>query len=317
MSNALDGLRRIPGLRGALYRLGVWRQRSIFALRGVSSFVSLHINHSVSRPTLAAVMVGRNDDYMSDFAERLCATLEWNLRYLISEVVFVEWNPPADRGLLGPELTRRFENVRVYVVPPEIHDRICQNPHVKLLEYHAKNVGIRRACSPWVMATNADAALGLDTVSKIMQTKLDPNVAWTAERVDIAWREDAQRELGFLDSLRYRRMIPYHQLGTGEFILASRKLWERMGGYDERMVRHRIGCDVRGTAQMLAHGASIQKVGSVLHLAHPTSCTEQIQLHHGEMAPLEGLPYENGPNWGLGDCAEVPLGERIWRLEFN
>jgi hypothetical protein len=317
MSAALDNLRQIPGVRGALYRLGVWQQRSTFALRGLSGYLRLHLNHGASRPTLAAVMVGRNDDYMSDFAARLCATLEWNFRYLISEVVFVEWNPPADRKLLGPELTRRFENVRVYVVPSEIHDRICENSHVKLLEYHAKNVGIRRARSPWIMATNADAALGLDTISKIIKTKLDAKVAWTAERVDIAWREDAQVELGLLDSLRYRRMIPYHQLGTGEFILASKSLWERTGGYDERMVRHRIGCDVRGTAQMLARGASIQKVGSVLHLAHPTSCTEQIQPHHGEMAPLEGLPYDNGPNWGLGECAEVSLGERIWQLEFN
>src|SRR5215510_842174 len=226
MSTAMDSLRQIPGVHGALYRLGVWQQRSTFALRGLSGYLRLHINHGASRPTLAAVMVGRNDDYMSDFAERLFATLEWNIRYLISEVVFVEWNPPPDRGLLGPELTQRFRNARVYVVPPEIHDRICENSHVKLLEYHAKNVGIRRARSPWVMVTNADAALGLDTISKIIKTKLDPNVAWTAERVDIAWQEDTQRELGLVDSLRYRRAIPYHQLGTGEFILASRNLWE-------------------------------------------------------------------------------------------
>jgi hypothetical protein len=312
-----NGFGHLRGVRGAVYRLGLWRQRSAFALRGLSSYASLRMDRRVSFPQIAAVMVGRNDDYMSDFAERLFATIDWNNRYLISEVLFVEWNPPRDRSLLGPQLTQRFPNVRVYVVPPEIHSRICENSNINLLEYHAKNVGIRRARSPWIMATNADAALGLDAINKIIKTELDPQVAWTAERVDIHWREDAQRKLALVDSLRYRRMIPYHQLGTGEFILASRKLWQRTGGYDERMVRHRIGCDVRGTAQMLALGASIQKVGSVLHLAHPTSCTEQIQPHHGEMAPLEGLPYENGPNWGLGQCVEVSLGERIWQLELD
>src|SRR5215813_15571123 len=114
MSTALDGLRQIPGLRGALYRLGVWQQRSSFALRGLSSYARLNIARSAVRPPIAAVMVGRNDDYMSDFAERLCATIEWNVSRLISEVLFIEWNPPADRQLLGPELTRRFENLRVY-----------------------------------------------------------------------------------------------------------------------------------------------------------------------------------------------------------
>src|SRR5262245_18826130 len=148
MSTALDSLRQIPGVRGALYRLGVWQQRSTFALRGLHGYFRLHMNGGTLRPKVAAVMVGRNDDYLSDFAERLYATIEWNIRHLITEVLFVEWNPPADRGLLGPELIRRFENVTVYVVPVEIHDRICENAHVKLLEYHAKNVGIRRARSP-------------------------------------------------------------------------------------------------------------------------------------------------------------------------
>ncbi len=144
---------------------------------------------------------------------------------------------------------------------------------------------------------------------------VDRNVIWTAERWDIPWHEDKQTRIGFLGSLRYRRPIPYERLGTGEFCLASRDLWHKARGFDELMVRHRIGCDVRGTAQMIALGGSVQKVGTVLHLAHPTSCTENIQPHHGELATPEGVPYQNPVDWGLGNAREVQLTEPVWRLE--
>lgn len=303
-------------MRGLAYRLGVLQRKTAFALRGAGGYARLRMRgDDAPRPQIASVMVGRNDDYMSDFADRLHATIEWNDRHLISEVVFVEWNPPAGRELLSYRLAESFKSLRAYVVPAETHARVCRNANVNLLEYHAKNVGVRRASAPWVLVTNADAALGLDAVNTILDARLDPEVAWTAERVDIPWREGGQRHISLVESLRYRRVIPYHQLGTGEFILAARDLWHRTRGYDERMVSHRIGCDVRGTAQMLAHGATIRRAGTVLHLQHPTSCTEGVRPHHGEAAHLEDIPYRNGDDWGLGNAREIELAERVWRLE--
>ena len=308
--------KEIRAIRGLIYRTNLLRQRADFVLGGVNAYLGLRLQPNRDRPQIAAVVVGRNDDYMSDFAARLHATLEWNIRYLISEVIFVEWNPPPDRELLSTELTKRFPCLRAYVVPPEIHQAICLNPHVPLLEYHAKNVGIRRAQSPWIMATNADAALGLDTISRLLAAELDQNTAWTAERVDIAWREDEQQSLDLIESLRYRRFNKYQQLGTGEFVLASRELWRRTRAYDEAMVRHRFGCDVRGTAQMLSCGAQLAYAGSMLHLMHPTSCAEGLQPHHGESASWEdGLPYQNDENWGLDDYKEIQLSERVWQLQ--
>jgi len=97
--------------------------------------------------------------------------------------------------------------------------------------------------------------------------------------------------------------------------LASKRLWERARGYDESLVRHRIGVDKRGIAQMIAHGGKIERAGIVFHLAHPSSCTESVQEHHGEWATLEGVPYENDPSWGLADRAETELSERVWLLK--
>lgn len=302
-------------ITGVKYRLGQLQMRTAFAMRGAGNYAKLKLRSGNHRPRFTAVTVGRNDDYMPDFRQRLLATIDWNVKYLISEFVFVEWNPPADRELLSLELTKRFDCLRAYVVPAEIHSRLCENPNLKLLEYHAKNVGIRRAQSPWIISTNADAAVGLDSVNTLLNSELNTEVLWTAERFDIPWRENVQTEIGLFGSLRYRRLNPYEPLGTGEFCLASRELWHRARGFDEQMVRHRIGCDVRGTAQMVAHGASIKRVGTVLHLTHPTSCTENIQPHHGEMATPEGVPYKNPDDWGLGGLREVEIAERVWRLE--
>src|SRR3977135_1846105 len=132
----------LKGIRGALYRLGQWQTKTAFVAGGIANFLRLQIHSNGSRPSITAVVVGRNDDYMADFRERLYATIDWNIRHLIDEVIFVEWNPPSDRELLAYGLTEKFPSVRVYVVPPEIHQAINRNPHLQLLEYHAKNVGL-------------------------------------------------------------------------------------------------------------------------------------------------------------------------------
>ena len=315
MSTETNGWKNVAGVRGVIHRVGLLRQRAGFVMRGTGGFTRLQLRRNGARPQIAAVVCGRNDDYMSDFAARLHATIAWNSKYLVDEVIFIEWNPPPDRELLSYDLAKKFPHLRAYVVPAEVHTRICENRNVALLEYHAKNVGVRRAQSPWVMATNADAAMGFDVVNTILNANLERDVIWTAERVDISWREDEQTRIDLLSSLRYGRFIPYHELGTGEFVLAHRDLWHQIRGYDEKLVKHRIGCDVRGTAQMRAHGAQIKRAGTVLHLRHPTSCAEGVRPFHGEMATVEGVPYENDENWGLGSAREVQLAERVWRLE--
>lgn len=315
MGDMLDRLKEIRGIRGVVYRLGEARRRTAFAARAAAGFVRLRAERNGgARPSVTAVVVGRNDDYMPDFKQRLEATISWNTRYLADEVIFVEWNPPPERGLLSESLAKRFPTLRAYVVAPEIHHSISENARVPLLEFHAKNVGIRRATTDWIVATNADAVFALDTVRTILRTPLAEDVVWTTQRVDIPWREGRDKEMSLLDTLRYRRVIPYDPLGTGEFAFASRNLWHRARGYDEALSRHRIGVDPRGVAQMLEHGARTQNAGTVLHLAHPTSCSEGVRPHHGEWATLEGLPYENRESWGLADRVETEIAERVWLI---
>lgn len=289
-------------------------KRVAYPARNVVEFSRLR-RASAEGVEVTAVVVGRNDDYMADFAQRLVATIAWNIRQAVTEVVFVEWNPPSDRPLLAPELTARFQQVRSFVVTPDVHAALCRNPHLKLLEYHAKNVGVRRASCPWVLATNADVVLGLDTVRRLRQQDLREGTAYTAERVDIRWLEGRSHPLTPRDFLAYRRIITHHPYGTGDFLLASRSAWHQACGYDESLREHRYGCDRRGVGQLVHHGSRVEKVGRILHLAHPTSCSESIRLHHGEWADLDGLPYSNPHDWGLASLRQVEVGERVWRIE--
>lgn len=308
-------LRDIKGFRGAIYRFEQLQSRTLSAADGMIKLIRLRSYRNGSRPSVTAVVVGRNDDYMSDFVQRLRATIAWNTKYLATEVIFIEWNPPADRELISPDLARRFPMLRAFVVPAEIHNSICGNSKLPVLEFHAKNLGIRRANSEWVVTTNADAAFGLDSVHKILTSKLSHDVVWSAQRIDIAWREGRESGINPIDCFRYRRASPYHPLGTGEFGFASKQLWERARGYDESLVRHRIGLDKRGIAQMVGLGATTERAGVVFHLAHPTSNSEGLQDHHGEMASWEDVHYENDENWGLWNYQEMEIAERVWQLK--
>jgi hypothetical protein len=302
-------------LKGIQYRCSESARRCAFAVHQALSFVRLRAVQDGRKPDVTAVVVGRNDDYMPDFYRRLQVTVEWNLQSFVQEVVFVEWNPPADRPLLSIQLTKEFPQVRAYVVHPGLHKGLCDNPNLSLLEYHAKNVGIRRAEGGWIVAMNADVAISPDMLSVFHGLQLSGDSVFTAQRVDIPWREGRTRHLALFDCLHYRRIIPYESLGTGDFLLTSKELWHRVRGYDEALLTHRIGCDVRGAAQMRFYGASIQRAGTVLHFAHPSSCTEKVQPHHGDYASLDGLPYQNPPTWGMSNRREVQLTERVWSLE--
>ena len=289
--------------------------RSRYAIRGGIGYTKLRFGVTPSKPSLTLVMVGRNDDYMPDFAQRVRIAIEWNLRHLVEEVIFVEWNPPEGRPFLSIELVQDFPGVRGYVVPSEIHTEIAQNPSLQLMEYHAKNVGIRRAKTDWVIAGNADVAMAPDMILAIRQSQIKDGLAFTAERMDIEWEIGRMRRLGWRDCVRFKRRVECTTYGTGDFLMASRKAWDQARGYDESLVRHRIGCDRRCAAQLEAHGYTLRRLGHILHMAHPTSCTEGVRPHHGELANIEGLPYRNEETWGLSDCREVEVAEKVWRLE--
>ena len=107
---------------------------------------------------ISIVIVGRNDNYGGDFEDRLLATARYNLdelekRGIEVELIFVEWNPLADRPLLSERIAATFSRARCIVVDAAVHRLISQNRYIKVFEYHAKNVGAKRAKGDWLLLT--------------------------------------------------------------------------------------------------------------------------------------------------------------------
>lgn len=148
-------------------------------------------------PQLSVVATSRNDEHgghllarMQLFVEGLAEQSE---RFgLPVELILVEWNPPADRPPLAEALrwhpTEHFQP-RVVTVPAEVHRTLPNAAQLPLFQMIGKNVGIRRATAPFVLATNIDI-LFTDELFAFLQTGLKPGAMY---RVD---RHDVQAELG-------------------------------------------------------------------------------------------------------------------------
>jgi hypothetical protein len=116
-------------------------------------------------PYLSVVATSRNDDHGGNLLRRMNLFVNAFIRQcrnhqLKAELILVEWNPPPDRPRLLDALHWPKEAspcvVRLIEVPNSIHARFRHSENLPLFQMIAKNVGIRRAESKFVLATNID-----------------------------------------------------------------------------------------------------------------------------------------------------------------
>jgi FkbM family methyltransferase len=133
----------------------------------------------VPEPYLSLVATARNDDHGGNLLGRMQIFVDGWLaqarRYNIpSELIIVEWNPPADRVPLSEALRWPTDTgpceVRFITVPGETHDRYQHGANLPLYQMIAKNVGIRRARGQFVLATNIDILFS-DELAAFLSTR--------------------------------------------------------------------------------------------------------------------------------------------------
>jgi len=107
---------------------------------------------------------------------------------LDSELIIVEWNPPADRPKLAEALTWPVQSgpcvVRIIEVPEKMHRRFKHSEKLPLFQMIAKNVGIRRARGQFVLATNIDVLFSDDLVRFLSNGGLNENAMYRIDRHD-------------------------------------------------------------------------------------------------------------------------------------
>jgi hypothetical protein len=141
---------------------------------------------------LSLVVTARNDDHGGNLLGRMQAFvsgwLEQSKRFNISsELVLVEWNPPADRPRLKDAL-RWMEGtpcrVRIIEVPAELHTRYKFAKVLPLYQMIAKNVGIRRARGQFILATNIDILVSDELAQFLGEHKLERGRMYRIDRYD-------------------------------------------------------------------------------------------------------------------------------------
>jgi len=272
---------------------------------------------------ITLVVVGRNDNYGGDFSLRLKTTIDWNYNHLPNpELIYIEWNPIEDRPSDCDWIAERYPNSKCYIVPKEIHEMYCSNPKLPVMEYFAKNLGIKKASNDWVLLVNADVLLGLNTIKNIGH--LNKKYVYSAHYNNINWDNQPIEERHLKDK---SKVLTYYSSNTklgglvGNMILAHKEMWFKAKGYDERLTDVRNGVDVNGLLQLFYCGALPMVLGDHYHLDHQESLIHGANTTHGvsnriiEVTTGTNVPYKNPEDWGLSAFNEVQRKSNIWEIK--
>lgn len=178
---------------------------------------------------LSVVLTGRNDNYGGYFNARLQNTLQW-LHYWLShykipsQIILVNYNPipsaaPIEKMIDIPA-ANQWVNTRIIEVPEAEHQKILASDvrrPVPVIEFVAKNIGIRRAEGKYVVATNADVIFDAKIFGYIQKHELEENVFYRAARVDFRGMEQVKFDLNpeqFIASIRQQVFRFFLQGGT-------------------------------------------------------------------------------------------------------
>lgn len=155
-------------------------------------------------PHISLVAVGRNDDYGGDFRSRLQAFATWSVKQLTlneihSEVIFVNYNPvddqPIEKFINWPK-SNKWVTVKVITVPISVHHQALKEfgtKDVPVLEYVAKNIGIRRAKGQFILSMNPDILISKEIFYQFKN--LHASSFYRANRVDYEGSSDLDLDL--------------------------------------------------------------------------------------------------------------------------
>lgn len=270
---------------------------------------------------ISIVVVGRNDNYGGDFTDRLRTTIDWNYNHFPNpELIYVEWNPLEDRPSDTEWISKRYPNSKCFIVSREIHQALSVNPKIPMMEYFAKNLGIREASNDWIALINADVFLGHNTLKNIH--KLNKKFMYGSHYKNIIWDKQPITDQHITDKSIVKNLFSSGKIMravVGNFILTHKDNWYKSRGYDETLMDIRSGVDKNGLEQLLYHGVKPMVIGDHYHLDHNESLIKGGNQTHGNESRIangENIPYRNPDDWGLQSYKRVQIAPNIWKLEL-
>ena len=167
------------------------------------------------QPYLSVVVTTRNDNHGGNPLGRFqafvnCLSAQCRRVGVPTELIVVEWNPPADHPPLREVLKWPGDpllEIRIVQVPADLHLTLECADRLPLFQMIAKNVGIRRARGEFVLSTNIDILLSNALMDAIAARNLQAGVMYRVDRHDVS--ADVPIDGALEDQLEYCRT---HQL---------------------------------------------------------------------------------------------------------
>lgn len=231
-------------------------------------------------PYLSIVGWTRNDGYTDDYVRRTNLAIGFLARQLErhrvpSEIIIVEWNPPADRPLLSDILALDGEHSHVTVRFITVDGRFHKGPKGwqtrGMHGGNAANVGLRRARGRFVTPKAVDTFYSEQLVQKIAKMELDDQSVYRCDRLDVlpdpAWLECPDESLleALAQNIVHRndrlthsidwKIRDLHTNASGDFMLMSAKTWHAVRGYQKDPTVLCLDADSIALHAAAAHGA--------------------------------------------------------------
>lgn len=145
-------------------------------------------------PYISFVATSRNDNHGGDMTKRMRIFVnglihQCNKYKVPCELIMVEWNPPEGKPLLNevlPKPTKAdYLTIRYIQVSKEEHQKLAFSDRLPIFQMIAKNVGIRRATSKFVVCTNIDLLFSDALFEEIAKQNFKEGHYYRTNRCDI------------------------------------------------------------------------------------------------------------------------------------
>ncbi|MBI2341993.1 MAG: hypothetical protein HYU98_04595 [Deltaproteobacteria bacterium] len=272
--------------------------------------------NTFKNPYLSLVIASRNDEHGGNPLQRTMIAFNGFLTQLEnhkleSELILVDWNPPAGKPLLKDVIKwpdrLRYCTIRSIIVPSAIHMRYKHSDIVPLHTVVAVNCGIRRARGQFVLPGVIDLLYSDELMSYIASKKLKKDERYRVDRCDVD--RNVVQYPTLKEQLDYARkhiikinshqrndakkgMPDLHTNACGDFQLMSRHYWHLLRGYREAEI---VTSYIDGLLSYASYAAGVKEVilaepMRIYHIDHDNKFTDRIK----RTMPLENwlsLPF--------------------------
>jgi hypothetical protein len=233
-----------------------------------------------------------------------------------SELILVDWNPPADKPPLKDIIQwpdqLKYCTIRALVVPSSIHQRYKYSDKISMNAVVAVNSGVRRARGQFILPGVIDLLYPDELMSYIAAKDFKEDERYRVDRCDVdrnvVQYSTLQEQLSYcqehiikinshLKGGAKNGLPDLHTNACGDFQLMSKHYWHLLRGYREADI---IAAHVDGLLSYASYAAGVKEVElnspmRVYHIDHDDKFNERIKR---SKLPLEKwLTFHSIPLW--------------------